>query len=329
MAKPERYVTGKGFYDAVKDHANNISQRTGRSAANVRTEFFLKEVLALLAAADDGWVLKGGMSLRCRLPETRTTEDVDLHLTHRTLEATIDRFREAVHRKKRGEHLSFRVDDRVERKGSRSARMKVHVEVRGVRVQERVVVDLAAPVQITGRTEQIQLASPIQVAGHPELPAFALYPLADQIADKLCAMYEWHGRGGRTATTRYHDLWDLGAIVLNFPLEAAALAGAIATETSTRGLDLPHPLRLPEPDSCGHVRQYLRRLSATGRPTPRRPPDTEDRRPLCGARRSGRSGRNLGTEHRGLGVGLAGRRSEHREDGCDTGGPARLTLSLF
>lgn len=249
MAKPERYPTGRGFHAAVKDRANNLARSTGRNPANIRTEFYLKEILALLADADDGWVLKGGMSLRCRLPETRTTEDIDLHLAHQTLEASIDRFRAAVHRKKRGEHLSFRVDDRVERKGHRSARVKVHVQIRGLQVQEQVVVDLASPVRITGKTEEVQLESPVQLADHPGLPTFPLYPLADQVADKLCAMYEWHGRGRRTATTRYHDLWDLGAIVLTWPLRASELAAAITAETTARQLELPHPLRLPDVDS--------------------------------------------------------------------------------
>jgi hypothetical protein len=37
-------------------------------------------------------------------------------------------------------------------------------------------------------------------------PDVRLYPLADHVADKVCAMYEWHNGN---ASGRYRDLADL------------------------------------------------------------------------------------------------------------------------
>jgi hypothetical protein len=80
--------------------------------------------------------------------------------------------------------------------------------------------------------------------GIPDLPEFALYPLADQIADKVCAMYETHRDG--TPSTRYHDLVDLILIITSSTgVDAARTTFALQAEATHRDLALPTPLTSP------------------------------------------------------------------------------------
>lgn len=260
--RPTEYPTPQGFANAMLASAQRAALERGVAPATVQVEFYLTELLAVLREADcHGWILKGGMALRQRHPGTRTTQDIDLHLHEVALPEAIERFRAAAHRQRRG-HLLFLVDDRVAyRGGERSARLRVRVHVG--RVNHALTVDLASPVRVTADPDVVQLRPVLTLPGHPELPAFALYPVVDQIADKLCAMYELHGRDGTSVSTRHHDLFDLGTLVLGEQINAEALRIAIEAETQGRTLVLPRPLRLPG-DPRAWAQAYAR--SARGWP---------------------------------------------------------------
>lgn len=76
---------------------------------------------------------------------------------------------------------------------------------------------------------------------------FTLWPIPDQIADKICAMYERHGRD-RQASSRYRDLVDLVLITNTCPIPATDTRTALANEASRRNLTLPQRLTRPAPD---------------------------------------------------------------------------------
>ena len=86
----------------------------------------------------------------------------------------------------------------------------------------------------------------IDLADAQPLPEFVLYPLPDQIADKVCAMY---GRYGATnmPSTRYRDLVDLVLITTTSELDAVLTIQALQGETVRRGCTLPPQITNPGP----------------------------------------------------------------------------------
>lgn len=63
------------------------------------------------------------------------------------------------------------------------------------------------------------------------MPKFALYPLPQQVSDKVCAMYERYG-DLQQPSTRYHDLVDLAPIVTTWTLDAALTTTALHQEST-------------------------------------------------------------------------------------------------
>lgn len=78
------------------------------------------------------------------------------------------------------------------------------------------------------------------------LPAFQCDPIADQVADKVSALYELHGDAG-TPSSRYRDLVDLILIIRSRALDAEVLASALrARQQHTRNrVELPRAMRVP------------------------------------------------------------------------------------
>lgn len=85
--------------------------------------------------------------------------------------------------------------------------------------------------EVTGVAETLTVPASYQVATEFLPPSFPVhsYPVASQLADKVCAMYERHGATppGR-ASTRYHDLYGIALIASELPVSAArARAGTM------------------------------------------------------------------------------------------------------
>jgi len=92
--------------------------------------------------------------------------------------------------------------------------------------------------------ERHQLEPMVEIADVAALPEVTLYPLPDQIADKVAAMVERPGPGGR-ASTRYRDLVDLVLIVRSCEVDAALTRTALNAQAHRRGLTLPTTLSAP------------------------------------------------------------------------------------
>lgn len=79
-------------------------------------------------------------------------------------------------------------------------------------------------------------------------PDYRLFPIADHIADKLCAIIEVHGEGDDAiASTRVKDLVDLVLIAATQAIDADTLSLAVIRVGSThRGLALPPRFAVPD-----------------------------------------------------------------------------------
>lgn len=78
---------------------------------------------------------------------------------------------------------------------------------------------------------------------------YRAYPISDHIADKVCAMIEFHHRadGQPQPSSRYHDLADLATFARTTVVDAQALIRALRSEAGRRGLQLPDRLTIPDP----------------------------------------------------------------------------------
>jgi hypothetical protein len=112
-------------------------------------------------------------------------------------------------------------------------------------------------VLMTGAAEELPPLIPIELPGVRHV-TYRVYPIADHIADKVCAMFERHPRAdGRTEqSTRYRDLVDLVTFAHTATVGASELRRAIHSEAKRRHLTLPG--RLEVPSSSGWAAGYAR-----------------------------------------------------------------------
>ena len=127
------------------------------------------------------------------------------------------------------------------------AGVKVKVETYlGTNLYCTFPIDLSTVLPFVAEVEHRRPRPVLEVPGIDPLPEFTLYPLPDQVADKVCAMYERHGPTA-TPSSRFRDLVDLVLIVSNFELDAAQTIRALTAESRRRDLALPARLETPDP----------------------------------------------------------------------------------
>jgi hypothetical protein len=95
-------------------------------------------------------------------------------------------------------------------------------------------------------------------------PVLRLYPIENQIADKLCAMYATYGAG--RPSTRYRDLYDLALILENLPFDREILNAALTTQQQLRHVTIPEDFGEP---ARGWAADYDKQMGRT--PSAREP----------------------------------------------------------
>lgn len=225
----------------------------GESTNDVYNQFFREVFLHELMQHQNGWVLKGGSNIYCRVPGARQTRDLDLYRQDDPTSSTgaADALVTAMNGHRVGPY-TFRVEHptRTAAAGTvDSERIDVTV-VHGV--NNRFLsfgVDVSGDLEVTGTVEPLTVPASYEVTTEflPHTFRVYSYPVASQIADKVCAMYERHGETppGR-ASTRYHDLYDVALIARELTVSAADLRAALDTQCRVRGMTLPEHLVLPD-----------------------------------------------------------------------------------
>jgi hypothetical protein len=206
MAEPEgaeyeSYGDWRSLELAIKDAAKQAACQAGPgiSAASVdaqirqaRFDRFLSRVFA--DGEQSEWLLKGGMSMLARVPRSRTTKDMDLAALHASDLAEAGRALAALVEVDLGDHLTFRL--------IRSTPTGLGENQPGVATRRYLFacIDVGRDTQVDTMTVDVVVGPP--PVGRPEVvePAnrlhlrrplitfpYRLYPVADQIADKVCA----------------------------------------------------------------------------------------------------------------------------------------------
>lgn len=205
-----------------------------------RFDRFLSRVFA--DGENSEWVLKGGMGILARVTRARTTTDVDLASSLTDLDAAITALQQVANRDL-GDHLRFDlVGTRPTSRGdnqpgvqTRKALFACYDADTGRKIGE-IPIDVVVGPPPVGRIETIEpvnrLPLPKPLPSHP----YRIYPVADQIADKVCATMTPAYSGGRPSS-RVKDLVDLVIIARTQQVDLRELQLAIAAKQTL--MDIP------------------------------------------------------------------------------------------
>lgn len=241
-----QYASANNFRTALEHRLKAEAKTRGRNLEELRREFLFQRFLALVfSGGSDQWVLKGGASLLMRLADARFSKDLDLlRLGEQSVEDAITELR-TLTAPSTDDHLTFVIEDGVALSTVNPvASIKVTAYI-GAKYGS-FPIDLARELHFLATPERIRPEPVVDVPGLGAMPDIVVYPLTDQVADKVCAMYEVHGET-QNPSTRYRDLADLVLIVTTSRLDAALSARALASEARRRGLALPDHLVTPAP----------------------------------------------------------------------------------
>lgn len=254
-----QYATANAFRRALEDRLKTEAKARGRSLEELRREFLFQRFLALVFFTPGGqWVLKGGASLLMRLAEARFSKDLDLlHLGEVSPDDAIAELR-SLTAPREGDHLTFVVED-----GVTYSRTNPLVEISvtayiGAKYGS-FPLDLARELHLLAAPERIRPTPVVDVPGLTELPEIVVYSLTDQVADKVCAMYELYGEL-KSPSSRYRDLIDLALIISTCELEADPVSRALQSESKRRGMQLPERMVPPGPQWASGYAAYARKI---------------------------------------------------------------------
>lgn len=246
MNKP-RYATPQALRRAVSDRLRELAaQRPGTTLGYLQRQFAYDRLLARVFTADpDQWVLKGAAAMLARLPAAaRHSKDIDLYHRHGNLDEAQQAFADAA-AVDLGDYFRFTLGlAQPLAQGARALRIPVTAYL-GPTEFAGLHTDLVANLTMTAAPDDVPALIDIDL-GLPQ-PSYRAYPIADHIADKVCAMLQSHPRAGGepVPSTRYRDLVDLATFARTSEIDGNALAKALRSEATRRGLPLPY--QLPDP----------------------------------------------------------------------------------
>lgn len=234
------YSTPAGVEAAIKAAAKSAAATEPSLGTDhrIRIEYFNRFLSRVFHEGQSSeWLLKGGTGLLARVTSARSTLDIDLYITGYTLDqALADLLRLA--EQNLGDHFRFIyrryrpiVGGNIQ-PYSEGRRIDFDVYI-GAQKKSRLRVDLAIG---AGLTAEPTVATPANTLNLPRLTnsPYRLYPVVDQIADKVCAtIYQY----GDQPSSREKDLVDLVVLAVTHDVDGDELTRAIATETRRRRMD--------------------------------------------------------------------------------------------
>lgn len=206
----------------------------------------MSRFLARIFDADPhGWVLKGGVGMMVRLPHARYSHDIDLLVADDSVDPIDDLRRVA--RDHHLDHFRFELSRPRPISGDKGTTVTVSAYLGGRRFDTFSIDLVTSRRPLIGDIERHPLPRLIDTDDFPPEGPVQLYPLADQIADKLCALYETFGPT-RLPSGRFRDLVDLLLISEYLPIDLAPTVAAVERERDLRGIsDMPDTLIPPGP----------------------------------------------------------------------------------
>lgn len=232
---------------AIKDAAKKAArQDPAKNVNDLIQQAYFDRFLTRIFIFDDRWLLKGGASLLARIPTARATTDLDLFRQDTGLGQALADLRTAAARDL-GDFFRF---DYVSHKPTIGGQQQPYTE--GYRVSFNIFigatshgllnVDLVVKAATTADPDIQSAANALALPRLVSVP-YRLYPIVDQIADKVCATLEGH-QG--QPSSREKDLVDLVLIAATHDIDADQLRHALRTEAAFRKLTLPQRFTIPK-----------------------------------------------------------------------------------
>ena len=247
MTQP--YATPRDFERAIKSRISAYAKQSGLESGKVLRSFYFSRLAARVFRYDpNGWLLKGGQALLVRYPAAaRLSQDIDLQ---RPDAQSTEEARKALllaAQTDLNDFLTFVPGSYTEHSDQIGGAKQSFNVILGARPMGFVSVDFVTGRHPTSVPQIVKLAPSITIPWPDDWPDARLYPLADHVADKICAMYERHNG---LASSRWRDLADLLLISQREHLIGADVQTALASETLRRtslGIDLTLPNRFTVP----------------------------------------------------------------------------------
>lgn len=253
-SEPFPYATARAFRTALRDRFAAAATYSGAHGIDeLQRQFAYDRLLARVFTGVDRerWILKGAGALLARLPDARHSRDIDMAYvaeSGQTEEAELEdaeRSLRVAADSDLADHFRFeitRVTPLQEAAKGRRLHLSAYLGSKYATFHTDVVVGSI----MTAKPDQFPPLTPVQVPGLTR-PGYRLFPLADHVADKLCATIEVHQRDGHVQpSTRVKDLVDLVLIASTQRPSAAQLRHALEVGTRLRGLVLPDRFVVPE-----------------------------------------------------------------------------------
>lgn len=252
----KQYTSPRALEQALNSQARIDSARLGVPTQELVGRFYFQRLLARVFQSE-GWILKGGQALLVRYPaQARYSRDIDLF---RPAQGNLDEAVAALDRAARLDLDDFLTYNQRSRStnAADAATFKFDVAL-GTRHKDSISVDLVVKSTPTAAPNRVRLEPAVGLAWPDNWPEVTLYPIADHIADKICAMYERHEQTGG-ASSRFRDLADLLLISQQETVNGQSVRTALDSEIRRRtslGTDLRVPQEFEVPDPVSWKSRY-------------------------------------------------------------------------
>ncbi|MFI6997260.1 nucleotidyl transferase AbiEii/AbiGii toxin family protein [Nocardia sp. NPDC050175] len=232
---------------SINAKVKQVAHATGRAPAQLHREFYLLRFLGrVFADSDSPWVLKGGSGLLVRIADgARHSRDIDILRVDVDADHAVAELQQLCATPSDLDPLTFEV-----RRGKNDPATSCNAQLvatvyYGATELHHFPIDLSIRPTLAADVDQVEPATLLEIDDFADLPPFRCLSLADQIADKIAAMYEVHGPNA-TPSTRWHDLVDLLLIIGRFPVDAAKTVRALHMQQQRRDyLTLPSAVTRP------------------------------------------------------------------------------------
>lgn len=243
---PRRYASPAAFRPALKQALQDQARLSGRLFNELQREFLLQRFLARVFHQDvTHWVLKGGIGLLIRLPSARFSRDLDLFNRETGVQDAVADLQQCAAITGL-DPFTFQLSPPRPMTGGVDGVTVTAQAFLGTTLYGSFPIDLSTNLDTLG---QIDVLTPEPVITVDDVSAptpIQIYPLPDQIADKVCAMYTRYGALA-APSSRYHDLVDLVLITSSCRIDAVELNRSLRRQSAIRGLELPTKLEPPAP----------------------------------------------------------------------------------
>jgi hypothetical protein len=244
---------------SLRAHARNAAVQDPAYSAQERLRFFAfcRFLARIFADQPDDWALKGAGALLARIPIARASNDLDL-VGRASLDLAGERLRQAAAVDlDDGFTFTIAAGSRSITGNNRGLRFTAEARIGPYRLAT-FRVDVVVDWTNTRPLDTVPPATPIPTVPIPG-PLWRVYPIADHLADKVCATYEYVDP---IRSTRFHDLVDIALIACNLSVRGDDLATALESERRRRCITLPHGY-MP-PDQATWERGFTRLRRAAG-----------------------------------------------------------------